>query len=112
MFFSDDGSTAVEVALKMAFRKYMVDQGLTEAVAGDRAVTLEVSSKGRDLRFVCGGAIGRQAMSVVALIMAFRKYLVDHGLTEAVVGNKPVSLEVSRPCCVTSSFLCTTCIGC
>lgn len=27
-FFSDDGSTAVEVALKMAFRKFLVDRGM------------------------------------------------------------------------------------
>lgn len=41
VFFSDDGSTAVEVGLKMAFRKFLVDQGLTAAAAaGD--VTLEV----------------------------------------------------------------------
>ena len=30
-FFSDDGSTAVEVALKMAFRKFLVDRGLLGA---------------------------------------------------------------------------------
>ncbi len=27
VFFSDDGSTAVEVALKMGFRKYLADRG-------------------------------------------------------------------------------------
>ena len=31
MFLSDDGSTAVEVALKRAFRKYMVDHRLTSS---------------------------------------------------------------------------------
>lgn len=29
-FFSDDGSTAIEIALKMAFRKYLSDSGLLE----------------------------------------------------------------------------------
>lgn len=29
-FFSDDGSTAVEVALKMAFRKFLADRGATD----------------------------------------------------------------------------------
>ncbi|GLE01124.1 hypothetical protein PINS_up009954 [Pythium insidiosum] len=29
VYFSDDGSTAVEVGLKMAFRKYLADRGLT-----------------------------------------------------------------------------------
>ncbi|KAJ1485681.1 pyridoxal phosphate-dependent transferase [Baffinella frigidus] len=30
VFYSDDGSTAVEVAIKMAFRKYMADHGLMD----------------------------------------------------------------------------------
>jgi dethiobiotin synthetase/adenosylmethionine--8-amino-7-oxononanoate aminotransferase len=38
VFFSDDGSTAVEVALKMAFRKYLVDQGLIGASIGKARV--------------------------------------------------------------------------
>ena len=44
VFFSDDGSTAIEVALKMAFRRYCADRGLLE---GGGAPALEVSSGGR-----------------------------------------------------------------
>jgi Flp pilus assembly pilin Flp len=33
VFFSDDGSTAIEVALKMAFRKFLHDRGV-DADAG------------------------------------------------------------------------------
>lgn len=33
-FFSDDGSTAVEVGLKMAFRKFLVDRGMLHAHEG------------------------------------------------------------------------------
>lgn len=46
VFFSDDGSTAVEVALKMAFRKYLVDQGFITAKndnSGERLVGEEES---------------------------------------------------------------------
>lgn len=39
VFFTDNGSTAIEVALKMAFRKYMVDHGILE---DDSGVQLEV----------------------------------------------------------------------
>jgi dethiobiotin synthetase/adenosylmethionine--8-amino-7-oxononanoate aminotransferase len=28
VFYTDNGSTAIEVALKMAFRRFMADQGL------------------------------------------------------------------------------------
>jgi dethiobiotin synthetase/adenosylmethionine--8-amino-7-oxononanoate aminotransferase len=56
VFFSDDGSTAVEVALKMAFRKYLTDHGLATAAAAADGVQLEVrASKGWDMetrRFV------------------------------------------------------------
>jgi len=41
VFFSDDGSTAIEVALKMAFRRFQVDWGLLEVEEGG-APRLEV----------------------------------------------------------------------
>lgn len=49
VFFSDDGSTAVEIALKMAFRKFMVDHGMTTGVSNDeqQPVNLEVSNESR-----------------------------------------------------------------
>jgi dethiobiotin synthetase/adenosylmethionine--8-amino-7-oxononanoate aminotransferase len=45
VFFSDDGSTAIEVGLKMAFRRYQVEHGLLEVEEG-RAPRLEVRQKG------------------------------------------------------------------
>lgn len=43
VFFSDDGSTAVEVALKMAFRKFAADHAGVRAVLGrDDAPELQV----------------------------------------------------------------------
>ncbi|KAL6751462.1 pyridoxal phosphate-dependent transferase [Haematococcus lacustris] len=42
VFFSDDGSTAIEVALKMAFRKFMVDKGLASGSTATAAVQLQV----------------------------------------------------------------------
>ncbi|KAJ9533539.1 hypothetical protein QJQ45_026569 [Haematococcus lacustris] len=44
VFFSDDGSTAIEVALKMAFRKFMVDKGLASGSTATAAVQLQVSA--------------------------------------------------------------------
>jgi hypothetical protein len=41
VFYSDDGSTGIEVALKMAFRKFMVDHGLLQ----QGQVELQVSSR-------------------------------------------------------------------
>ncbi|KAJ9512615.1 hypothetical protein QJQ45_018876 [Haematococcus lacustris] len=38
----DDGSTAIEVALKMAFRKFMVDKGLASGSTATAAVQLQV----------------------------------------------------------------------
>ncbi|KAF7154301.1 hypothetical protein RHSIM_Rhsim01G0006800 [Rhododendron simsii] len=45
-FFSDNGSTAIEIALKMAFRKFLFDHGmlldLPKAKTGDRCIELKV----------------------------------------------------------------------
>ena len=43
VFFSDDGSTAIEVALKMAFRKFMHDRGLDAEGGGQPPRELQVS---------------------------------------------------------------------
>jgi dethiobiotin synthetase/adenosylmethionine--8-amino-7-oxononanoate aminotransferase len=49
VFFSDDGSTAVEVALKMAFRKFMVNHQLLE----QDAIHLEVEGDSRRMSVCC-----------------------------------------------------------
>lgn len=36
VFFSDNGSTAIEIALKMAFRTYSCDHGILDLVRGDK----------------------------------------------------------------------------
>ncbi|TMW66724.1 hypothetical protein Poli38472_014036 [Pythium oligandrum] len=45
VYFSDDGSTAVEVALKMAFRKYIVDHGLDYSATSSSQSTSQEKKK-------------------------------------------------------------------
>ncbi|GMP36456.1 hypothetical protein CsSME_00008577 [Camellia sinensis var. sinensis] len=46
-FFSDNGSTAIEIALKMAFRKFLCDHGilldLSKGDMSERCIELKVS---------------------------------------------------------------------
>ena len=46
-FFSDDGSTAVEVALKMAFREFLVDRGLLGAKRAAVGVGIDLDRRAR-----------------------------------------------------------------
>ncbi|KAG0478247.1 hypothetical protein HPP92_012966 [Vanilla planifolia] len=41
-FFSDNGSTAVEIALKMAFRKFMHDHGILDAKVVDPSAVIDI----------------------------------------------------------------------
>lgn len=47
IYFSDNGSTAVEIALKMAFRKFLLDHGIRfdqlEANAAEKHIDLKVT---------------------------------------------------------------------
>lgn len=56
---ADDGSTAVEVALKMAFRAFMQQQGLDTQVqaAGSKPAELQVPA-------ACAKAIAREGASI------------------------------------------------
>jgi hypothetical protein len=50
VYFSDNGSTAIEIALKMAFRKFSVDHGLIldchEDATTERSTELMVGTHG------------------------------------------------------------------
>jgi dethiobiotin synthetase/adenosylmethionine--8-amino-7-oxononanoate aminotransferase len=42
VYFSDNGSTAIEIALKMAFRKFCVDHNFCEATEEEKHIVVKV----------------------------------------------------------------------
>lgn len=44
VYFSDNGSTAIEIALKMAFRKFCVDHDFCEATEEKEHIVVKVQS--------------------------------------------------------------------